>query len=865
MTDTFDRLKTALADRYTIEEEVGAGGMATVYLAEDLKHHRKVAVKVLRPELAAALGPERFLREIEIAAQLQHPHILPLHDSGEADGFLYYVMPYVKGESLRERLAQHGELPIAEAVKILREIVDALTHAHEQGVVHRDIKPDNVMLSGRHALVTDFGVAKAVSEATGRAKLTTAGVALGTPSYMAPEQATADPTMDHRADIYAVGAVGYEMLTGRPPFTGTTPQMILAAHVTEAVEPVTKHRESVPHALNDLILRCLEKKPADRWQSAEELLPQLEALTTPSGGMTPTQTQPLKVTRRRRVWPLGAGVAVAAAAILVGTMSRPRAPTTQPNVVLVVPFENATGDATQDALAQLLETAIKEGLQQTGLAEVLDSRAAFVIVGGDAPAADISTATAARRLAESVGAGLLVMGRYLPVSDSLQIEASLLDLSARIEPARIWAERVPLGSPAGGIEPFVQRVMGALAVALDPRWGVKFVPGLQAPSFDSYREYRTAVGLFDRRQFREAGQGFARAFAMEPQFVLYAVRQAYALRNTGDCVGVDSIGAALRAQRSAISEYEAHYLDRVLAWCSGDYEAALRSAKAMARLAPRSPYAKYLAARSAIFVNRPAEAAAGLREAGVGVMEEEATVVDAFYRDLSLALHRLGRYAEEWEVNGEWLANPRTIGLYEALARRLEIAAADGAPDSVAPLITRILTTTAPPAGLHAAMARAAEELSWHGYPDAAAQVAQAVVERIQSETSPLVILRTLFLLQRMDEARTLADSLLAADTENPSYWGWVGALAARGGDRAGAQQADRWLAAFDDPYTRSGAILWRARIQAQLGETESAILLLREAYTAGANFLGSAFHGSPFLEPLREDPGFEEFVRPKG
>ena len=864
MTDTFDRLKTALADRYTILEEVGAGGMATVYLAEDLKHRRKVAVKVLRPELAAALGPERFLREIEIAAQLQHPHILPLHDSGEADGFLYYVMPYVRGESLRERLVQHGELPIAEAVKILREIVDALAHAHEQGVVHRDIKPDNVMLSGRHALVTDFGVAKAVSEATGRAKLTTAGVALGTPAYMAPEQATADPTMDHRADIYAVGVVGYEMLTGRPPFTGTTPQMILAAHVTQAVEPVTKHRESVPHALNDLILRCLEKKPADRWQSAEQLLPQLEALTAPSGGMTPTQTQPVTVKRRRSVWPLGVGVAVAAAAILVGTMSRsPAPPPTQPNVVLVVPFENATGDATQDALAQLLETAIKEGLQQTGLAEVLDSRAAFVMVGGDAPAADISTATPARRLAESVGAGLLVMGRYLPVSDSLQIEASLMDLSARIEPARIRAVRVPIGSPTEGIEPFVQRVMGALAVALDPRWGVKFVPGLQAPSFDSYREYRTAVGFFDREQFREAGQGFARAFAMEPQFVLYAVRQAYVLVNAGDCVGVDSIGAALRAQRLAISEYEAHYLDRVLAWCRGDWEAALRSAKAMARLAPRSPYAKYLAARSTIFVNRPAEAVAGLREDGVGVMGEQS--VDAFYMDLSRALHLLGRYAEEWEVNGEWLANPRTVRLYQALTRRLEIAAADGAPDSVAPLLTRILTTTAPPALLHVAMDRAARELSWHGYPDAAAQVAQAVVERIQSETSPLVVLRTLFLLQRMDEARTLADSLLAADKGNPSYWGWVGALAARGGNRDGAEQADRWLAAFDDPYTRRTAILWRARIQAQLGETESAIGLLREAYTAGANFQGSSFHGSPFLEPLREDPGFEEFVRPKG
>ena len=257
MADALTRLTEALSDRYAIERELGAGGMATVYLAEDLKHHRKVAVKVLRPELAAALGPERFLQEIEIAALLHHPHILPLYDSGDAEGFLYYVMPYEEGQSLRDKLAKQGELPIAEAVRILRDVVDALTHAHKHNVVHRDIKPDNVMLSDRHALVTDFGVAKAVSEATGRQKLTTEGVALGTPAYMAPEQAAADPHIDHRAVIYAVGVVAYELLTGRPPFLGTTPQMILSAHLTDTPEPVTKYRESVPPALEQLVLKCL--------------------------------------------------------------------------------------------------------------------------------------------------------------------------------------------------------------------------------------------------------------------------------------------------------------------------------------------------------------------------------------------------------------------------------------------------------------------------------------------------------------------------------------------------------------------------------------------------------------------------------
>ncbi len=303
MPSSLDDLRAALAGRYEIEREIGHGGMATVYLAGDVKHHRQVAVKVLRPDLTAALGPERFLREIEIAANLTHPHILPLYDSGEADGFLYYVMPYIEGDTLRERIAKEGELPVAEAVRIIREVVDALAFAHSHGVVHRDIKPDNVMLSGRHAMVTDFGVAKAISEATGRNQLTTAGVALGTPAYMSPEQATADPHVDHRSDIYAVGAMAYELLTGRAPFTGATPQAVLAAHVTEQAEPVSKHRDHVSGELDAVVMKCLEKKPADRWQSADELLPQLEALLTPSGGMTPATTRPLTAfATTRRNW-----------------------------------------------------------------------------------------------------------------------------------------------------------------------------------------------------------------------------------------------------------------------------------------------------------------------------------------------------------------------------------------------------------------------------------------------------------------------------------------------------------------------------------------------------------------------------------
>jgi serine/threonine-protein kinase len=298
------RLATALAERYRIERELGAGGMSTVYLALDLKHHRRVALKVLRPELAATMGPERFAREIEVAARLQHPHILGLLDSGDADGFFYYVMPYVEGETLRDRLARTGELPVHEAVRLLAEIADALAVAHRAGVVHRDIKPENVLLSGRHAMVMDFGVAKAVTEASGRQQLTTAGVALGTPAYMAPEQATADPHLDGRVDIYALGVLGYEMLTGYPPFHGLSPQATLAAHVTQAPAPVGQRRPGLSAALESVVMRCLEKRPADRYQTADELVAALEPLATPSGGMTPTETQPVAaVTPRMRAQP----------------------------------------------------------------------------------------------------------------------------------------------------------------------------------------------------------------------------------------------------------------------------------------------------------------------------------------------------------------------------------------------------------------------------------------------------------------------------------------------------------------------------------------------------------------------------------
>jgi eukaryotic-like serine/threonine-protein kinase len=270
MTDTFAHLAAALEGRYRLERELGAGGMATVYLAHDVRHDRKVAVKVLRPELSAILGAERFLQEIRTTANLQHPHILPLHDSGEASGSVFYVMPFVDGESLRDRLQREKQLPVDDAVRIAREVADALEYAHHKGIVHRDIKPENILLHGGHALVADFGIALAASRSEGGTRMTETGMSLGTPHYMAPEQAMGEREITPKADIYALGCVLYEMLTAEPPFQGATAQAIIARVMTEEPRSLTLQRKMVPVHVEAAVRMALQKLPADRFASAAE-------------------------------------------------------------------------------------------------------------------------------------------------------------------------------------------------------------------------------------------------------------------------------------------------------------------------------------------------------------------------------------------------------------------------------------------------------------------------------------------------------------------------------------------------------------------------------------------------------------------
>jgi TolB-like protein len=432
MADDRDPLTTALADRYAIERELGAGGMATVYLAEDLKHRRKVALKVLRPELALAIGPERFLREIETTAGLHHPHVLALYDSGTADGFLYYVMPYVEGESLRDRLVREKQLPLDDALQIAREVADALSYAHSRGVIHRDIKPENILLASGHAVVADFGIAKAVSAAGGET-LTQTGMVVGTPQYMSPEQAAGDQDLDGRSDLYSLACVLYEMLAGQPPFTGPTVESVVHQHL--AVEPraITQIRPAVPAEVADAIQRALAKTRADRFNPVAQFSDALRAAAMSTSATVSAATRTVRSPLRLGLIVAG-GLAVLAAAWLGGRTLMRAGGASHYERIAVLPLDNQTGDSGQVFFANGMTREIIGVLTDAGV-HVLGHRAVASYRNATLPLSQI---------AKDLRVDAIVTGTVLQAGDVVQVAVELIDPSTD---ESLWAHTLSRPAP----------------------------------------------------------------------------------------------------------------------------------------------------------------------------------------------------------------------------------------------------------------------------------------------------------------------------------------------------------------------------------------------------------------------------------
>ncbi|HZN97899.1 MAG TPA: serine/threonine-protein kinase, partial [Gemmatimonadales bacterium] len=414
-------LKDALRGRYVIERELGRGGMATVYLAQDCRHHRPVAIKVLHPELAQALGSDRFLHEIEIIARLQHPHILPLHDSGEGDGLLYYVMPYVAGESLRNRLTRERQLPLDEALEIARQVASALAYAHSHGVVHRDIKPENILLTDDQAIVADFGIAWAVGQSGGE-RLTETGLTLGTPAYMSPEQAAGERHLDGRSDIYSLACIVYEMLAGEPPFTGPTAQAVIAKRFGGPPPRLHVIREGVPEVVERAIDHAFAKAPADRFSTALQFS---AALSAPAGAFSRPASDPRvqRKRRRRRLLILGlTGVGVAGAAALGTLLIRQTDPRSlDANLIAVAPFD--VFDPELGLWREGLVDILSRTLDGAGTLRAVSPRVAIRRWNGRAEPAE------AKVLGRRTGAGLVVFGQLVESGpDSVRLTATLLDV-----------------------------------------------------------------------------------------------------------------------------------------------------------------------------------------------------------------------------------------------------------------------------------------------------------------------------------------------------------------------------------------------------------------------------------------------------
>ena len=840
MPELVERVRTALARRYTIERELGRGGMARVYVALDRRHARPVALKILPPELAAIIGPERFKREILITSRLTHPHILALHDSGEAAGALYYVMPLVQGESLRSRLDRAGGLPTDEAISIVQQVASALAHAHRAGIVHRDVTPNNILLSDGNALLADFGIARLLQSEG----MTDTGLPLGTPMYRSPEQATGQREVDARSDIYSLGCVLYESLAG------SAAQACLSNRFAQPVPPLTKLRPDTPRSVAEAVARAMSTKPEERFASADDFA---RALTTPT---TPW--------RRRGIRRVAVAVTVALAATAAGfTIYRSRGPAFVNTRVLVGHFQNRTGDSSLDVVGEIADAYVSRGLAETQLVEVFDTDALMP----DSAATNQDS----RGIAHSFGAGVTLRGSYYRSGDSLYIESQIVDTRS--------GKLVMSPQPVAGrldqrmqlVELLRQRLMAGFATLFGPgfeAWQAESLP----PTYEAYKEVLAgdqASGAFD---YPTAMRHYRLAIAMDSNYVGAKTRLLLSAALHATCATSDSVARQLADKRMRLAPVDRGRLDWGMAHCRGDWPAQLAAARAARAAAPRSISSNVALGITALELFRPQEALSvllSLDPRRVSLTSAQRAVLADFtiyaYHELDdpqmelktareglrvlpdapglrieelIALARLGRLAEMTERRKAWLPraeHPRTPGQVNLCL---------------------------------------AAELKAHGHAaegevliDEAAEWYRAHPVEEQTIPTPvpcsMLLLAPIYYQGRWNEARTYYLRILASDSSNEAAHAAMGAIAARRGDRDDAAAMDRWLAAH--PSVRRGRSTYaRARIAAILGDRERAMDLLQQAFNEGLNHR-MFIHVDPDMEPLHDLPAYRQLFALKG
>jgi serine/threonine protein kinase/Flp pilus assembly protein TadD len=592
MPDVLEGLQGALTGRYRFEREVGRGGMATVYLAQDLKHRRPVAVKVLHPHLAANVGADRFLREIEIAAGLNHPHILTLIDSGNADGLLYYVMPFVEGESLRGRLTRAGRLPVAEAVELTRKVAGALAYAHSRGVIHRDVKPENVMLHEGEAMVTDFGIAKALS---GTETLTQTGMSLGTPAYMSPEQASGEHEIDGRSDIYSLGCMLYEMLAGEPPFPGPTVQAIIVRRFTESVRPVRALRPEVPEEVERALLRALARNPGERFAVAGEFA---QALATAVERITPVGAPTMVTAQHRAI-----------------------------RSIAVLPFADMSPSKDQDYFCEGIAEEIINALTKIDALQVASRSSAFAFKGKNQ---DI------RQVGEQLNVATVMEGSVRKAGNRIRITAQLIKVT---DGYHLWSERYDrdLEDVFAVQDEIAANIVKALRVVLtdDEKRAIERPRAGNVEAYEYYLRGRQFFHQFREKALQFARRMFSRAIELDPDYALaYAgiadcSSQLYKYWDASAANLEQAESASRRALALAPDLAEAHAARGFALTLGGSHEKANQEFETALRLNPKL-YEAYLYYGNSRFAEGKSHEAAELYVQGSEVRPED-------YQALALA------------------------------------------------------------------------------------------------------------------------------------------------------------------------------------------------------------------------------------
>jgi TolB-like protein/tRNA A-37 threonylcarbamoyl transferase component Bud32/Flp pilus assembly protein TadD len=831
------RLTAALADRYALQRELGRGGMATVYLAQDLKHERRVALKVLRPELAAMLGPERFLREVRISAQMTHPHILPLHDSGNVDGFLYYVMPYVDGESLRDRLNREKQLPLDDALQITREVADALAYAHGRGVIHRDIKPENILLESGHAVVADFGIARAIDQAGGD-RLTDTGVTLGSPAYMSPEQAGGDRDLDGRSDLYSLGCVLYEMLAGQAPFTGPSVESVVHQHLAAQPPNITSIRPAIPAQVATTLLRALTKTPADRFASvalfAEALGPRGSA----------TIVLPPAVTSARRGWlklAIGAGalVAVTIVGTLVvrrpaGQLTVPVAPAHPRTAIAVLPFENLSAEGPHAYFAGGLQDELLTQLSKVAALTVISRTSVMGYAGRSTPL---------RQIATELGVGSVVEGSVQIDGGRLRVNVQLIDAATD---AHLWAERYDrrLDDAFAVQSDVAQRIVAAVGAAVTSAERQELAAASTANA-EAYRLYLQGVEYTSRpggRQNFEIAQGlYERALALDPGFALAHAALSH-VHGTMYWQSYDpSPARAARQQAEADAALrlapdlpQAHFaMGLAYYWGRRDYRRALGEFAIAREGLPNSAGIWNIIGAVHRRLGDWSEAIAAYEKAAQ-LDPRSVALIDQF-TETYVVMHRYAEAVRKYD-QAVLLAPDFHIA---AVSRGWAYVSWQGRLDTLRAVLGR-LPRDADLGGLGTPAHEHAQLLLWERQADSLLQVLQEPGERVfvgQRYLQPASLYAAWAQKLRrsqsdaraaFDSARVLLDSVLR---ERPGDWR---VHAARGMAVAGLDRRDeaireaRWLQQSvvyrDDALDGPAVAEDRARILAQAGESEAAL-----------------------------------------